>query len=75
MIGLSSSNILAQETINRIADDQHRFLITNFGYKPGERKNVIPSLIAALKVCTTKDSAILVFPKGRYDFWQDFTAL
>jgi len=53
---------------------QQKFTITDYGYKPGERKNVIPALINAMKDCATKDSSIIVFPKGRYDFWQDFAS-
>lgn len=53
---------------------QHRVLITDYGYKPGDRKNVIPGIEAALEECSKRDSSILVFPKGRYDFWQDFSA-
>lgn len=60
---------------NITAFTQQRVLITDFGFKSGDRRNVVPGIKAALEVCGTKDSSILVFPKGRYDFWQDFTAL
>lgn len=49
-----------------------KVMITDYGYEPGSRSNVIPALTAALKECRSLDSAILVFPRGRYDFWQDF---
>ncbi len=52
---------------------QERILITDYGCNPGDRKNVVPCVIAALEACKTRDSCILIFPKGRYDFWQDFT--
>lgn len=42
--------------------------------KPGDCKNVIPGIEAALEEYSKRDSSILVFPKGRYDFWQDFSA-
>lgn len=51
---------------------QERIYITDFGAIPNDRKNVIPAIKSALNVCATKDSSILVFPKGRYDFWPDF---
>jgi hypothetical protein len=53
---------------------QDRVLITDFGCKPGDNRDVISCIKAALEVCATHDSSILVFPKGRYDFWQDFSA-
>jgi hypothetical protein len=53
---------------------QQRVLITDFGCKPGDRRNVVTGIKSALEVCATKDSSILVFPKGRYDFWQDFSS-
>jgi hypothetical protein len=48
--------------------------VTDYGYEPGSRNNVIPALFEALEECAVHDSAILVFPKGRYDFWQDFSS-
>lgn len=56
-----------------MAFSQEKVLITDFNYKPGDRKNVVPAIKAALKVCAEKESFVLVFPKGRYDFWQDFS--
>jgi len=48
--------------------------ITGLGYEQGSRKNVVPLVEEALKQCTTNDSVTIVFPKGRYDFWQDFAS-
>jgi hypothetical protein len=43
--------------------------ITDFGYIPGSKDNVIPALNEAIEKCKMYDSAILFFPNGRYDFW------
>ncbi len=43
--------------------------VTDFGYRPGSKDNVIPALKMAIDKCKTYDSAILFFPNGRYDFW------
>jgi hypothetical protein len=51
-----------------------RISITELGYVPGSRKNVIPMVKTALKQCGNAD-AIIVFPRGRYDFWQDLSIL
>ena len=53
---------------------QERISITDFGANPNDGKNVIMALRNALKTCATKDSSVLVFPSGRYDFWPDFTS-
>ena len=55
------SEVLSQKTIS----------ITDFGYEPGTRKNVVPVVKEALKQCEGDGSVTIVFPKGRYDFWQD----
>lgn len=49
--------------------------IRDLGYEPGSRRNVIPFIKEALKQCESGDAVTIVFPKGRYDFWQDFSAL
>ncbi len=48
---------------------QHVVSILDFDYEPGKRNNVLPALNKALEECKLYDSAILMFPKGRYDFW------
>ena len=49
-------------------------IITDFGSNPNDGKNVVMAIRNALKVCAGKDTSILVFPTGRYDFWPDFTS-
>lgn len=53
---------------------QQRFSITDFGSKPNDGRNVIMALRNALKSFADQDSSVLIFPKGRYDFWPDFTS-
>ena len=53
---------------------QERVLITDFGGNPNDGKNIVMAIRNALNSCATKESSVLVFPKGRYDFWPDFTA-
>lgn len=48
--------------------------ISSFGLKPDSRVNAVPAVQAALKACKEKGSAVLVFPKGRYDFWPQHAA-
>jgi len=50
---------------------QERVSIADFGAKTFSGKNVIPPIQNALKSCAIKDSSVLVFPKGRYDFFPD----
>lgn len=48
--------------------------IKDLGYVPGSHRNVIPFVKEALKQCESGEAATVFFPKGRYDFWQDFTS-
>lgn len=51
---------------------QKRLLMTDFGAVPNSRIAVNRAFKAALEACGNKD-AIIEFPCGRYDFWQDFS--
>ncbi len=48
--------------------------IAQFGYEPGSRQNVVPFVAKAIELCKTKAHTVLVFPKGRYDFWPQYCA-
>jgi hypothetical protein len=43
--------------------------ITDFGAKPDSRQNAVVAVQRALKACRKVAHPILVFPRGRYDFW------
>lgn len=43
--------------------------VTDFGLKPDSRTNAVPFVQKAIKACKENPGSILVFPKGRYDFW------
>ena len=45
--------------------------VTDFGAEPGSRNDVCPSVRMALEAARGKDSVILKFPKGRYDFYPE----
>ncbi|MFV0267268.1 MAG: hypothetical protein ACK5HT_09045 [Draconibacterium sp.] len=61
---ICSMPVLAQGTLQ-----PDTVKITDFGVVPDSRKNIVPAVQQALEVCNQKSSAVLVFPKGRYDFW------
>lgn len=46
--------------------------LSDFGYTPGSRINAVPFVKKALAACRERDHAVLVFPKGRYDFWPQY---
>jgi len=48
--------------------------IASFGYEPGSRINAVPFVAKAIEACKKKNSSVLVFPKGRYDFWPQYVA-
>jgi len=56
------------------AFSQKRISITELGYKPGSRRNVVPKVVEALKQSKSGDAVTIIFPRGRYDFWQDFAS-
>lgn len=43
--------------------------ISSFGLSPDSRVNAVPYVQQALKACEGKSGIVVVFPKGRYDFW------
>ena len=43
--------------------------VAKFGAVPNSRENVTLCVIKALESCKGKENAVLVFPRGRYDFW------
>ena len=46
-----------------------RISVTDFGAEPNSRKDSTAAVAQALDACKTHESSILIFPKGRYDFY------
>ncbi|MDE3249256.1 MAG: right-handed parallel beta-helix repeat-containing protein [Bacteroidota bacterium] len=61
MLSLLSS-VQAQDTIR----------VTSFGYEPGSRVNAVPYVQQAIEAARKKPGTVLLFPKGRYDFWPQY---
>jgi hypothetical protein len=55
---------------NTLVEDTIR--VSDFGLKPDTRENAVRIVQQALDVCKTKSNPVLVFPKGRYDFWPQY---
>ena len=51
------------------ADDPRVVRVTGFGAEPGSRRNAVAAVARALEACRRVENPVLVFPKGRYDFW------
>jgi hypothetical protein len=51
---------------------QDTIRINDFGLNPDTRANSVLFIQKALEICKTKDNPVLVFPKGRYDFWPQY---
>jgi len=43
--------------------------VADFGVRPNSRENAVRGVRKALEACREAKDAVLVFPKGRYDFW------
>lgn len=48
--------------------------VTDFGLSPDTRADAVPFVKLALDECRKKTNPVLVFPKGRYDFWPENAA-
>jgi len=57
-----SINISAQDTVR----------VSDLGLRPDTRENAVRIIQKALEICKTKANPVLVFPKGRYDFWPQY---
>jgi len=49
--------------------DPRRFVVTDFGAIPNSRTNAVVAVQRALEAARQVDRPVIVFPKGRYDFW------
>ncbi len=50
-------------------DDARVVRVTSYGAEPGSRKNAVAAVSRALEACRKLEEPVLVFPRGRYDFW------
>ncbi|MDR2706532.1 MAG: right-handed parallel beta-helix repeat-containing protein [Planctomycetaceae bacterium] len=55
------------------AVEAERILVTDFGAVPDSKNNTVDAVRNALNACKGKESVILIFPKGRYDFYANNT--
>jgi hypothetical protein len=58
-----TANIYAQDSVS----------IASFGYVANSHINAVPFVQKALETCRNKKNAVLIFPKGRYDFWPQYS--
>ena len=43
--------------------------VSDFGLQPDMRVNAVPYVIKAMEACRDAGNTVVIFPKGRYDFW------
>ena len=55
--------------VSNLVSGQDTVRVSDFGLNPGTRENAVKTVQQALEVCKTKKHPVLVFSKGRYDFW------
>jgi len=55
-----------------LALGQDTIRINDLGLSPGSRVNAIPYINKAIDKCKDKSGVVLVFEKGRYDFWPQY---
>jgi hypothetical protein len=72
--GQFKSGDIAQPVIKNSTSLPDTVRVTDFGLNPGTRENAVAYVRKALEECRGKANPLLIFPKGRYDFWpQDAT--
>ncbi|MBS1574729.1 MAG: alpha-1,3-galactosidase B [Bacteroidetes bacterium] len=54
------------------ANNNDTVFIKQLGLLPGTRENAVKIVQQALEFCRTKENPVLVFEKGRYDFWPQY---
>ena len=72
---VKKAGLIALVTVSAVfslsAQDSVR--ISDFGYRPGSRENAVPVVQRAIEACKKRQNPVLVFSKGRYDFWPEYT--
>jgi len=53
---------------------QDTIRLSDLGLKPGSRVNAVPFVNQAMEKCKGKPDVVLVFEKGRYDFWPQYAS-
>jgi hypothetical protein len=61
LLFLAASTLSAAEPV--------RVSVTDFGAEPNSKNDCVVAVAKALDACKQHESSILVFPKGRYDFY------
>lgn len=72
-LALAALGVLAPAAA-RAADGPPVVRVTDFGAAPDSRANAVPAVARALEACRKLERPVLVFPKGRYDFWPQHAA-
>jgi len=64
--------IILALSVNINLSGQDTIRISDFGLNPDTRENAVKIVQQALEICKSKANPVLVFPKGRYDFWPQY---
>lgn len=57
-----------------ISNAQDTIKITDFGYVVNSKIDAVPFVQKAIEACRQKKNPVLIFPKGRYDFFPEHSA-
>ena len=58
--------------VSDMISGQDTVRVSDFGLNQDTRENAVKIVQQALEVCKTKNNPVLVFSKGRYDFWPQY---
>ncbi|MBN8673858.1 MAG: alpha-1,3-galactosidase B [Chitinophagales bacterium] len=56
------------------ANAQDTISVSDFGYVVNSKTDAVPFVKKAIAACRNKKKPVLIFPRGRYDFWPEQSA-
>lgn len=59
-------------TVSLYSQKYDTVYVAKYGLQPDSRRNAVSNVKAALKECAGKKNPLLIFAKGRYDFWPQY---
>lgn len=59
--------------VSCILDAREIISVTDFGAQPDSRNDACPSVRMALKAAEGRENVVIKFPKGRYDFYPEYS--
>lgn len=70
---LAAILLIATSSVTAQVKSYDTVYVSRFGVKPGTRTNSVAGVQSAIESCRGRSNPLLVFEKGRYDFWPQYS--